>query len=596
MTDELEEHLTRVLRDQHWSPNEKLDHDKLDPARRAQAVRRAFRRRRAVRRTGTAAIGLLTLLGVGVGGWGLSARQHNPTAVQITSPTSPPTGPVPACRGSQLGVALLATTMVQNGKTMDGLFSFTNESATSCKLSGYPVFDAFTPYGRPIPLQITHGVDVATGATNAVTVILLGAGRPTDFVAQWQVAGTHCQLVTFLHIVPAGVADNVRTKAPFDFCAGASDVEPVVALSPVQPVGRSLIGMPLPVVSPPTTTTVTGFQPTGVSFINAQQGWVLGSSGCRSCADVEVTSDGGSTWTARPRPPATISFYSGGGVDDVYFADQKNGYLFGPDLYATHDGGDTWSRAALPAISEVTGEDGYAFALANNPNGGPSQLFRATVGSNTWSSVPLPRPTATCAACSEGFALYAQANTLLLLEGGSGSVGVTDAMLGALWTSNDNGAHWTSRPMPCTTGDGGAAIATIAYGHPDAWLVDCFDDEQSSQSQNTQHHVYGTANAGATWVRLADPSATGGPALLADNGSGHAVLTTEGDSDLLDATFDGAVHWSALFNDGGSFSGWADLQFVDTSTGFVVGPTDTASNHLYRTQNGGDTWQTVTLR
>jgi hypothetical protein len=28
----------------------------------------------------------------------------------------------------------------------------------------------------------------------------------------------------------------------------------------------------------------------------------------------------------------------------------------------------------------------------------------------------------------------------------------------------------------------------------------------------------------------------------------------------------------------------------------VVGPTDTASNHLYRTQNGGDTWQTVTLR
>jgi hypothetical protein len=115
---------------------------------------------------------------------------------------------------------------------------------------------------------------------------------------------------------------------------------------------------------------------------------------------------------------------------------------------------------------------------------------------------------------------------------------------------------------------------SIALDHPDAWLVDCYDNEQSSQEQHTQHHLYGTGNAGGDWVRLADPTQSGAPALLADNGSGHAFLTTEsGADDWLVGTFDGGLSWSARFPSGGSFYGWADLPFVDASTGFVVGPT-----------------------
>jgi hypothetical protein len=80
---------------------------------------------------------------------------------------------------------------------------------------------------------------------------------------------------------------------------------------------------------------------------------------------------------------------------------------------------------------------------------------------------------------------------------------------GGLWTSNDGGTTWTPRGVPCTATDGGATTASIAVGHPNAWLVDCFNNEQSQQAQMTQHHLYGTTNAGGRWVRLSDPAHTG---------------------------------------------------------------------------------------
>jgi photosystem II stability/assembly factor-like uncharacterized protein len=145
--------------------------------------------------------------------------------------------------------------------------------------------------------------------------------------------------------------------------------------------------------------------------------------------------------------------------------------------------------------------------------------------------------------------------------------------------------------VPCTAADGGASVVGIALAHPTTWLLDCFDNMQSSQAQQTQHHLYASTDAGVSWVRLADPSHTGGPDLLVDNGAGHAFLTTEsGAGDRLAASFDGGHHWSALLTSGGFFEGWADLEFVSPSTGFVVGPTHGAGEHLYRTEDGGRTW------
>ncbi|MGB6455523.1 MAG: nucleotidyl transferase AbiEii/AbiGii toxin family protein [Streptosporangiaceae bacterium] len=76
--------------------------------------------------------------------------------------------------------------------------------------------------------------------------------------------------------------------------------------------------------------------------------------------------------------------------------------------------------------------------------------------------------------------------------------------------------------------------------------------------------------------------------------TGHAFLATEGGSgDTLLGTFDGGLHWSVLITSGGSFCGWSGPIFVAAETGFVVGPTHYAPEHLYRTTEGGHSWHIV---
>jgi photosystem II stability/assembly factor-like uncharacterized protein len=199
-----------------------------------------------------------------------------------------------------------------------------------------------------------------------------------------------------------------------------------------------------------------------------------------------------------------------------------------------------------------------------------------------------------------GLQLEADGGTLALLQQGDTGVGGTAATVGQLWISTDGGTSWQGRPVPCQApADGGADVMSMALGHPDAWLLDCFDNEQSEQEQDTQHHLYGSANGGLSWVRLPDPTARNEPDLLADNGSGHAFLATEGDGDCLVGTLDGGLHWQILINSGGSFGGWADLGFLTSDIGFVIGPADlydtVAPDHVYRTDDGGRTWQAMRL-
>jgi hypothetical protein len=166
----------------------------------------------------------------------------------------------------------------------------------------------------------------------------------------------------------------------------------------------------------------------------------------------------------------------------------------------THDGGHTWAGAALPPVMEVTGGGGYLYALAE-PSSRPASVWRThdwlerlvtdlhAVHERPVPGLPTERRRQRDRAAAEG-------------RDGARS-GLKRGSL-VMWTSDDAGSEWVERRVPCTSEDGGAAVVSLAYGHPHAWLIDCFDNEQSSQEQQTQHHLYGSANAGEDWVRLAD--------------------------------------------------------------------------------------------
>ena len=349
--------------------------------------------------------------------------------------------------------------------------------------------------------------------------------------------------------------------------------------------------------SPPGASAPSGFQPAAASFVSPSHGWVLGSGGgCDSCAQLRVTSDGGDRWAMLPAPPAPLGYYTQqpAAVTDMVFANSSDGFLFGPGLLATHDGGRSWVRQLLPPVLTMQTGGGYVYALTQQGQTGPVALWRSAVGGSHWQRLPLPAGAAGQPGAYQGMRMSAEGGTLVLLQVGFTGPEVSPGQVGRLWVSEDAGTQWQARPVPCNPGDGGAAVVSIALGHSDAWLVDCFDNMQSSQEQDTQHHLYGTVNTGRTWVRLPNPTRHNAPVLLADNGTGHAFLATQGGSgDTLDGTTDGGRSWGLMLQSGGSFYGWADLGFVSASVGFVVGPTHYAAGHLYRTQDGGRTWQVV---
>jgi len=334
-----------------------------------------------------------------------------------------------------------------------------------------------------------------------------------------------------------------------------------------------------------------------VSFVSPTTGWVLGASGCGDCAGLLVTRDGGAHWSALPQPPANLGYYdnSANAVTDVAFADDSNGFLYRPGLLATHDGGRSWTRQPLPPVLALSGGTRYAYALTQRPDSLAG--WRTATGATGWFPVPLPPAARQPASNVYSTWLYAEGYTVVLLHTGSPGPGTLPGQAGQLWVSRDSGTDWQQRSVPCTGPQGGgAAVLSIALGHQQAWLLDCFINLQISQDEKSGHDLYGTIDGGLTWVRLPDPTRQGAPAMLADNGSGHAFLATVGgDGDSLVGTIDGGLHWQTILRDGGDFNGWADLRFVNTDTGFVVGPTYNVTGHLYRTDDGGRTWRILHL-
>ena len=379
-------------------------------------------------------------------------------------------------------------------------------------------------------------------------------------------------------------------------CASPSNV-------PAQSTGRA--HSPIPSQAPPASApaspspqesqdlTASSVRPESVTFISPDVGFVLGLSLCSSapCLRLLLTRNAGTTWSSVFGAPIAMGRESASW--HVRFADATNGWVYGPLLFATHDGARSWDEIALRGLGSTLGRVG-ALEVADGrvdaevaegrdaDTGGPVVLFSSPLQADKWGAV---------------------SNVETGAEGYPGDISAAD---GSVWvtlhpaTSNTqglvtqstmfrsaDGVTWQSQPVPCPAG----SVASVATVTAKRVLVVCAGGVAAGSQQKI---AYLSADDGATYRRVTDPPVGGDFSSVAASPTAFAVAASSGSSEIYISRDSGLTWTTALaLTDGGL--GLSDLGFTTSLQGVVIDGDvgDSQSLELFMTFDGGRTWTTV---
>jgi photosystem II stability/assembly factor-like uncharacterized protein len=317
-----------------------------------------------------------------------------------------------------------------------------------------------------------------------------------------------------------------------------------------------------------------GFGPTSITFVNDSVGAVLGRSPAGT--SMAGTLDYGQSWKKVDAPPAGPPSGSSG-VSQVRFLNGDNGWAFGPELYATHDGGATWARITglggrVIDLSTI-GVEVYAVVATCSGSGSDFadgctrfSLLSSAYNSDNWQPVPgLADVTVRLPVRPGGLQLTGQYGYLL-----AGS---------ELFAGSPSGGGWqrvtpSSGPVPaCLSGTGPSGV--IAPGaNSDLYLI-------------CQGILYTSADAGQTWQKSGPFTGQGRPASL-------AVAPSSGT--LVAATKTGIFYsadqrtWHRAGTGGPAPAGGFSFVGMTTTMQGVAIPARAALREIFLTGDGGLTW------
>jgi hypothetical protein len=244
------------------------------------------------------------------------------------------------------------------------------------------------------------------------------------------------------------------------------------------------------------------------TFISGSTGWMLGLSLTgRQHLELYEKVDGGRRWTALPAPAAPWRWQQNksqaAGVSGITFAGPRNGWLYGPGLWASHDGGLTWHRidvhgAAVGSVAAAGGEALAAFTACSDHchSGRPRfAVYRTAASRDDW------RPVADAAGPgsgmvvtggSQGYALGAQSY-------GSGAGLVAGPVRGP--------GRWQHRPLPC----GARYFASVIAASEAGVVLAC---DQPPGEHPVRVREYRSADGGRSWRQLTSLSMQDGASSL----------------------------------------------------------------------------------
>ena len=432
---------------------------------------------------------------------------------------------------------------------------------------------------------------------------------------------------TFSQIRKRAQRRKMRRAVMSAASAGAAAVLVVVAVVALPRVASSLHSSPKPVAnstvnrpkfspsqhpttpastttSPTSSATSTSelptvpadFAPSSVTFISLYTGYVLGQAancGATYCTSMAQTSNYGKSWVPVTAPQAGAPDGSTG-VSQVRFIDADHGWAFGPQLYETGNGGQSWQLVNTFGMRvtglEAVGNMAYAVFAAHCSGTGANygadctnvSLYSAPVGSDTWTPMINLQ--------GLGFNLGHVSGKIVLTHG-EGYFYAPDGLL--YGGSTSQGATWTqlgSSALPCQPSNGsadgeptGGQLAASAAGN---LALACPDTYGTSKEA-----IYSSIDNGLSWQELRVFTVSGSPTSLAAGTSGVLTLsTTEG---IYTSNYNG-TRWSLTQQ--GPVGGFSYVGLTSATQGVAVPAEPTQSNSVWVTNDGGAVWTQSSIK
>jgi len=357
--------------------------------------------------------------------------------------------------------------------------------------------------------------------------------------------------------------------------------------------------------APAGTTVPSGFEPGSVTFVSSSTGFVIGiDSSCAAgaCVALARTTDGGFNWVAVSAPDAGYEArnYQGSTtappVSEVRFADELDGWIYGPSLFATHDGGATWQQVSLGgSVVSLETSGGYVDALVSPCTGvqgqectGPLRLYQAQAAGGGFS----PVLTGPSVSSTSGVLLHLSLHAPVGFVNMSGVGGPNQAFIYA--TQNlANTSGWKAFPDPCATLTNYGFDAFVAPDTTSLYTLCGGGGAAGSVIKAVVKTVSGVSAVTGT------PPAGGDPEALAATSAGTLVVSAASGASWLYRSTDGGATWTTAetFNDGGI--GFNDLGITTARQGVVIhgvpGPPTNVASQLLMTTDGGASWSVVPI-
>jgi photosystem II stability/assembly factor-like uncharacterized protein len=333
-------------------------------------------------------------------------------------------------------------------------------------------------------------------------------------------------------------------------------------------------------------------QLTAIHFMDETHGWGVTSQ------YVLRTEDGGTTWYNVTPPGITDFGYS----PTSYFLDNSHGWVVLPDqtdpsapgqLFRTSDSGTTWEESSFPAgtggsFSFVDANTGFYLAALGAGAGSEWVAVESTTdGGATWKTAFTHTPGAAenpgdlpAGGMKSGISFRDATHGWV-----TGNIPMDSYMY--LYYSTDGGSKWTQQPAEIPS-----ALGTVFAGtYPPVFFGQEGIMPVTMVANATNLVIYKSSDGGTTWT----PS----PGWVADAGRGELTdFVTPQDGFVwangrFAVTHDGAKTWETVTPSVPFGDNFASMDFVNTSTGWVLTMDANSHTSLYKSTDGGSTWATI---